>query len=370
MPTKRFAPPPGSDPEFDEIWRRTKEGLDAAGNPEGISDEDAREKLAEAFVKHGGKSYRVAPDRGSKPEPMDTFPAEPRQIVVPPAATEPYWYEEPGQAEFIEHHILSRRAHGSRIIGGLLITGPAGQGKTMGVPRLIERMNREHGLDLRLLKMDCPTVTDPQKWFGARHINADGDYYEKSAFIEAVERGDVILLDEVKRLHPTIHNPIMSLLAGDETVLLSDLNVTVTRHPQTVFLATTNEGAAFGGNHRMDYAMDERFPFRVERGFPPFDEEVKILTSWNPGCDKDAASVLVTIADKTRNLWRTGDLRTPISTRTLNHSAFLVASGYTEREALEFTAIPMYDGSADGGLGDKSDRQSVMGIVDMTMKKR
>lgn len=356
---------PDNDPEFEEIWRRTKEGLEGAGNPEGISDEEAREILAEAFVKHGGKTYQ---SRNQGRRPLDTdvkrTPEPEREIIVPPVATDPYWWEEPGQAEFIEHHILSRRTHGNRIIGGLLITGPAGQGKTMGVPRLIERMNKEHGLGLRLLKMDCPTVTDPQRWFGARHIDKDGDRYEKSAFVEAVERGDVILLDEVKRLHPTIHNPIMSLLAGDETVLLADLNITIARHPQTVFLATTNEGAMFGGNHRMDYAMDERFPFRVERGFPPKDDEIAILTTHNPGCDKDAASVLVTIAAKTRDLWRTGDLRSPISTRTLNHAAFLVASGYTEREALQYTALAMYDGTADGSLGEKSDRQTVAAIVE------
>jgi MoxR-like ATPase len=207
-------------------------------------------------------------------------------------------------------------------------------------------------------------VTDPQKWFGRREIDSSGTRYEKSDFILAVERGDVILLDEVKRLHPTIHNPIMSLLAGDESVLLSDLNVTITRNPQTVFIATTNEGAAFGGNHRMDYAMDERFPFRVERDWPPEDDEVKILVTHNPGCDPDAASILVDIAAKTRSMFTTGDLRAPISTRTLNAAAHLVASGYSEREALSWTALGLYDAGADGSIGEKSERSQVRAVIE------
>ena len=368
MATKRrYAPAPGVAPEFDEIWARTKEGLTAAGNPEGVDLDEAREKLAENFVKFGGKTYGV----GNTDEwtmdldaPAEAIAREPAVIHIPAPATDPYWWEDPEQAEFIEHHIMARRALGRRVIGGLLITGPAGSAKTMGIPRLIERLNREHGLALRLTKMDCPVVTDPQKWFGRREIDAKGTRYEKSDFILAVERGDVILLDEVKRLHPTIHNPIMSLLAGDESVLLSDLNVTITRHPETVIIATTNEGAAFGGNHRMDYAMDERFPFRVERGFAPEKDEIKILTSHNPGCDPDAASVLVDIARKTRDLFATGDLRAPISTRTLNDAAFLVASGYTERKALEYTALGLYDGNADGSVGAESEREKVKHIID------
>lgn len=360
---KRYAPAPGADAEFDEMWRRTKEALDAAGNPEGLSDDDAREGLARAFVKHGGKTYQaVMADAIIDSIAEEAGLREP--IKVPPAATEPYWYEDPDQAQFIEHHILSRRALGRRLIGGLLITGPAGSGKTMGIPRLIERLNHEHGLSLRLTKMDCPVVTDPQKWFGARHINKDGDYYERSAFVDAVERGDVILLDEIKRLHPTIHNPIMALLAGDESVLMADLNMTIVRHPETVFLATTNEGAAFGGNHRMDYAMDERFPFRVERDFAPESEEIHILTTHNPGCTEAQAARLVQIAGKTRSMWKTGDLRAPISTRTLNMAAFLVASGYTEREALMYTAVGLYDDNADGSVGQESERMKVKGVIE------
>lgn len=364
--TEQFAPAPGADPDFEEIIRRVTEGLESAGNPEGIDEETAREVTARAFVKHGGKTYDTSwrqNERGARNSLPDDYVDRPREYAIPDAPSEPYWYEDPGQARLIEHFVMARLKLGNRLHGGLLITGPAGSGKTGGIRRVVDRLNVEHGLSLAYLKMDCPTITDPQKWFGRREVDKNGTRYEKSTFIEAVESGGVILLDEFMRLHPSLHNPVMAFLDQSEEVLLSDLNVTVKRHPHTVFIGTTNQGAAFGGTHRMDWAMRERWSYTIERDFPPRDEEIKVLVSWNPGCDLDAASVLVDIAQKTRDMFKTGDLRTPISTRTLNNAAFLVASGWTEREALGFTALPEYDGGADGVVGQESDRTKVAQLI-------
>jgi hypothetical protein len=384
-----YAPAPGADSEFDSWFDKAWEwvetsGIDRATDPiyasirefqseHGVDEVTAaRNILARAFVKHAAKTFKIGEEPPLFPPELVEQAMEPgqvRELRLPVVPTEPYWYENPDETAFIEHHILARRALGAVMPGGLLITGPAGSGKTSGVAQLIDRMNRERGLDLTLLKMDCATVTDPQKWFGARHINKTGDWYEKSAFVEAVETGAVILLDDVKRLHPTIHNPIMNWLAGDETVLLSDLNVEVKRDPATVFIGTANEGAMFGGNHRMDYAMDERFPYRVERSFPENAlDEIRIITSWT-GCDEDSAGKMVAVARKTRDLHSTGDLRAPISTRTLVHAGWLVYAGYTVKEAMTFTAVGLYDDNADGAVGNESERERVKQIVDGKFKR-
>lgn len=236
-------------------------------------------------------------------------------------------------------------------------------GKTQSVAHAVDRINAAQGTAIRLTKMDCPTVTDPQKWFGRREVDATGTHYHKSDFIEAVERGDVILLDEVTRLHPHLHNPVMTLLDGSNSVALSDLNVTISRHPQTVFLATANIGAQYGGTHRMDWAMRERFPNAIERGFPPREDEILVITS-RTGCDEDGAARLVDIALRTRQMFEAGNLRAPISTRTLIAAAWWVASGLNEQQALDLTAIPLYDPDANGVAGQESERQQVRRIVE------
>jgi nitric oxide reductase NorQ protein len=263
----------------------------------------------------------------------------------------------------MDHYILARRALGPDFLGALLITGPAGSGKTMGVIQTVKRLNLEHGLALNLLKMDCATITDPQKWIGRREIDEKGTTFIESDFLRAVRDGWVILLDEISRLHPTMVNLIMSLLDGSQALHLSDMNVTVEVHPETVFLGTANIGVQYGGTHRMDWAMRERFAFTLERGWPPRDEEIRILTS-QTGVDPDGAAMLVDIAIRSRSLFETGDVRSPISTRTLVAAAWFVASGMNERDALSYTAVPLYDTNANGLASEQSERMIIAGAIE------
>lgn len=354
MPAVTPAPAPGTDPAFDKAWAAVLADLGDKVPP------DARDILWDRMSRYGNE----VPAQPAKPVPADPpADAKPRTLVVPAPQGEPYWWDDPVQASTIDHYILSRRTLGHTFEGGLLIVGPAGSGKTQSVAHAITRINAAQGSAIRLTKMDCPTITDPQKWFGRREVDATGTHYHKSDFIEAVERGDVILLDEVTRLHPHLHNPVMTLLDGSNSVALSDLNVTITRHPQTVFLATANIGAQYGGTHRMDWAMRERFPNAIERGFPPREDEIRVIVS-RTGCDEDGAARLVDIALRTRQMFDAGDLRAPISTRTLIAAGWWVASGLNEQEALDLTAIPLYDPDANGVSGQESERQQVRRIVE------
>lgn len=265
------------------------------------------------------------------------------------AASEPYWWDTPEDAAFLDHHISARRRLGPAYVGGLMILGPAGSGKSMSVVNACER------LELRLTVIDCATTTDPQKWFGRREVDERGTRYEPSDLVLAVQRGDVVLLDDVSRIHPTIANPIFGWLDARQAVHLSDLNVMVEVHPETVFVATMNEGAQFGGTHRLDWAWRERFPFTIQRTFPPPVDEVKVLVS-HTGCDEDGASNLVSLAGTARDMHRTGDLRFPLSTRTLVAAAWLMAAGYDEATALRRTALGLYDADTSGLASTASDR--------------
>lgn len=355
---------PSGDPEFEATWGKIESTLTSAGAPIGA---DYRELTAKALSKYSGKTYAASSANYQGPPDAPDYedtnaPPEPDVLVIPARPTDPYWYDDPRDARTLDHYILARRALGDAMHGALLITGPAGVGKTMSVAKSVERLNAQ-GHDLTLFKMDCATVTDPGKWFGRREADATGTHFVPSDFWISVERGDVVLLDEIMRLHPHIHNPIMALLDGSEAVTISDLNETITRHAQTVFIATTNQGTQYGGVHRMDWSMRERISWTIEREFPPREEEVHIVTS-QTGCDEDGASRLVDFARKTRDLYETGDLRSQMSTRVLVAAGWLVASGMNERAALEVTVIPMFDGDASGMVGAESDRQKVQVIAE------
>jgi MoxR-like ATPase len=174
----------------------------------------------------------------------------------------------------------------------------------------------------------------------------------------------VVLLDDLSRIHSTISNGIYGFLDGRQSVHLSDLNVTIDVHPETFFIATMNQGSQYGGTFRLDWAWRRRFPFTIEKQAPPRDEEVRILTSAT-GVDPDGASVLVDVAAKARQMYEAGDLRAPISTGSLVAAAWLVASGMSESDALQYAVIPLFDGDSNGVVGAESDRQKVAGILSM-----
>ena len=336
MPTKKTPIP--ADPEFEATWSKITDTLSSAGEVLDAAETERRRALtASALSKYSGKTYPYVP--GSAPEMVAPYidsnePPEPDVLIIPPKPTDPYWYDDPTDAATLDHYILARRALGDSMSGALIITGEAGYGKSVSVRKSVERL-RAAGNDIEMLKMDCSTVTDPGKWFGRREADETGTHFVPSDFWTAVERGYLILLDDVGRLHPHIHNPIMSLLDGSEAVTISDLNEVLHRHPQTVFIATTNEGTQYGGNHRMDWAMRERFGTTLRREPPPEDEEVRILTSAT-NCDADAAAVLVTIARKTRDMHAAGDLRNAISTRTLVAAAQWVGFGMNEWSSTQY----------------------------------
>jgi len=364
-----FAPEPGGDAEFDATFEKITETYTSAGERVDAAEAERRRHLtARALSKYSGKTYAPGQktyvnDGREWPVPDDQMvPPEPDVLIIPGKPTEPYWYDDPTDAMILDHYILARRELGNVMHGALLITGEAGYGKTMSVRKSVERLN-DQGAGLRLFKMDCATVTDPGKWFGRREADETGTHFVPSDFWISVERGDVVLLDDVMKVHPHIHNSITSLLDGSEAVDISDLNETLHRHPKTVFIATANEGAKYGGQHRMDWSMRERFSTTLRREPPPEDEEIKVLVSAT-NCDEDAASVLVAIARKTRDMHLGGDLRSAISTRTLVAAAQWVGFGMREWDALNITAVQEFDGDASGMVGAESDRQKVLGIME------
>jgi hypothetical protein len=367
MPKKK----PEPDPEFETTWAKIADTLASAGEVLDAAEVERRRNV----TAHALSKYSTAYSGGSLAADYNNMafdeidnsnePPELDVLIIPPRPTDPYWYDDPKDAATLDHYILARRALGNSMHGALLITGEAGVGKTMSVRKAVDRLN-DAGHDLALFKMDCATVTDPGKWFGRREADATGTHFVKSDFVRAVERGDVVLLDEIMRLHPHIHSPIMALLDGSEAVTISDLNETIFRHPETVFVATTNEGTQYGGVHRMDWSMRERFSTTLRRGFPPEDDEIRILTSAT-NCDTDAAAVLVSIARKTRDMHMAGDLRHAISTRTLVAAALWVGFGMREWDALDITAVQEFDGDASGMVGTESDRTKVLGVMEGTL---
>ena len=361
FPLTFTVPAPGEDAELDKM---TEEAIRVMTDGHMSFDPDVvRTTLAKRLIE-------VRTGVPVEDEKTATKPSEPAKAVVDikkaaktldttavvaaAAGGTAYWYDKPEDIKFINHFVELRRK--AQAVGNLLITGPSGAGKTEGLRRAAEQAG------LPFYKVDCGTITTEDKWIGHKEIDHEGTKFvmsEHLRWLEGIEYEPGMLnYDEINRVNPGRLNILLPILDGSQALMVPDLNRLVRVHPDTIIVATANIGAAFGGTYVMDRALRERFNYTLEREFPPLEEEVKVLTTAT-GIAADKAEVICEIAGKTRIKWETGDLESPISTRTLKAAAILIASGMSILQAMEYTALPLYKN--EGGAA--SDRALVKLIL-------
>lgn len=269
-------------------------------------------------------------------------------------ASGPYFWERPDDVAFLDMFIALRRQAG--LPANLLITGPSGTGKTEGVMRAAAR----HGIPF--YKVDCASVTTADKWLGHKEFADGATKFQLSEHLRWIQATDcepgIVLYDEITRLHPTLHNTLLPILDGSQSVWVPELGIHIRVHPETIFIGTANIGVSYTGTHKLDSAMSGRFGFRLEREYPPADAEIDILVN-RIGVDRKAATTLVDIANMTRDRQRLGDLDEAVSTRDLLNTAALVAAGMPIMAAAEYTFVKFF--GEDGGAG--SQRTAVRQII-------
>lgn len=281
-------------------------------------------------------------------------------FVAPDPVEAPYWYESANDSRLYRDFLsLCDAGH----IVNLLISGPSGSGKTVG----IQRLGKELGIPVHIV--NCQAITTPEKWIGQMQASvSDGTFFEPSQHIQWVERTHpdcegfdkcIILYDEITRLRAELNNMTYSLFDTQRGLEVPQMGRRVVMSSQNYIVATANLGAAYTGTHTQDRAFRERFALTIERDFPPYDEEVKVLTM-NTGISTDDAQSIVRVAGHTREMWRRDELESPISTRTNGLWALLVSGGYTLKEAADYTVLPMF--SDDGG--SSSDRAKVSASIE------
>ena len=91
----------------------------------------------------------------------------------------------------------------------ILMTGPAGCGKTMAAKSLVNSLDRPD------FYFNLGATQDPRSTLiGNTHFNKEkGTYFSESLFVKAIQTPNaVILLDELSRAHPDAWNILMTVL--------------------------------------------------------------------------------------------------------------------------------------------------------------
>jgi len=230
----------------------------------------------------------------------------------------------------------------------ILMTGPAGCGKTMAAKSLVNSLDRPD------FYFNLGATQDPRATLiGNVHFDKKkGTYFSESLFVKAMQTPNaVILLDELSRAHPDAWNILMTVLdAGQRYLRLDESNgqETISVAEGVTFVATANIGNEYTSTRVMDKALMDRFII-VEMDVLTDEEEYGLLQYMFPHVDNDLLQAVSEISHLTRTESKSeaGKLTTGISTRTSVEVAGLMFDGFNLDEAAEVTIYPQY--SDDGG---------------------
>lgn len=230
----------------------------------------------------------------------------------------------------------------------ILLTGPAGTGKTQVVKLLSEK------LGLKLHIFDMGSMYDPiSELLGVHRISSNGtSVFEYASFTQAIQEEGIILLDELSRATPAVNNILLPCLDDRRELPVEMAGATNKRrikiHPKCRFIATANIGAEYTGvQGEMDRALTDRFLF-VETEYMPSDKEALMLVSRYKIGKADAINIVNT-ANVVRNLAQSQEVQTSLTTRETIRAAIKVHQGFSAKEAMELVFLPLYSGTkADG----------------------
>ena len=242
----------------------------------------------------------------------------------------------------------------------ILMTGPAGCGKTMAAKSVVNALDRPD------FYFNLGATQDPRSTLiGNTHFDKKkGTYFSESLFVTAIKTPNaVILLDELSRAHPDAWNILMTVLdAGQRYLRLdeADGSETVPVAEGVTFVATANIGNEYTSTRVMDKGLMDRFTI-VEMDVLSDEEEHGLLTYMFPHVEPDLLKSVAEIAHSTRVESRndSGRVSNGISTRTSVEMAGLLYDGFGLDEAAEVTVYPQF--SEDGGM--ESERTYIKQLV-------
>ena len=208
----------------------------------------------------------------------------------------------------------------SKLFYPAFITGLSGNGKTFGVEQACAQLGRE------LIRVNITIETDEDDLIGGFRLVDGATVWHNGPVIEALERGAILLLDEID----LASNKILCLqpILEGKGLFLKKIGRFVQPAVGFNVVATANtkgkgsDDGRFIGTNVLNEAFLERFPVTFEQEYPPVKVEKKILggiAAHLGVTDTNFIARLVDWGDIIRKTFYDGGIEEIISTRRLVH---------------------------------------------------
>ena len=209
---------------------------------------------------------------------------------------------------------------GSKLFYPVFVTGLSGNGKTFGIEQACAQLNRE------IIRVNITIETDEDDLIGGFRLVNGETVWHNGPVIEALERGAILLLDEIDLASNKILC-LQSVLEGNG-LFLKKIGRYVEPRAGFNILATANtkgkgsDDGRFIGTNVLNEAFLERFPVTFEQSYPTPVTEKKILGGIAAKLgvtDTEFCQRLVDWGDIIRKTFYDGGIEEIISTRRLVH---------------------------------------------------
>jgi hypothetical protein len=208
----------------------------------------------------------------------------------------------------------------SKLFYPTFITGLSGNGKTFSVEQACAQLGRE------LIRVNITIETDEDDLIGGFRLVDGATVWHNGPVIEALQRGAVLLLDEIDLASNKILC-LQSILEG-KGLFLKKIGKYINPREGFNVIATANtkgkgsDDGRFIGTNVLNEAFLERFPVTFEQSYPSVAIETKMLKGYAKSLGIDDAAFCKKLADWgdiIRKTFYDGGVDEIISTRRLVH---------------------------------------------------
>lgn len=208
----------------------------------------------------------------------------------------------------------------SNLFYPIYVTGLSGNGKTMMIEQVCAKTRRE------MVRVNITAETDEDDLIGGFRLVDGQTVWHNGPVVMAMERGAVLLLDEVDL--GSIKLMCLQPVLEGKSIFIKKINKLVQPAKGFTVVATANtkgkgsDDGRFIGTNVMNEAFLERFSITLEQEYPPAVTEKKILLNIldrSVDTDKEFAELLIKWAEAIRRTYYDGGVTEIISTRRLVH---------------------------------------------------